>query len=118
MGFTVYYRNENPVDEFTALRFMKAATEEIAGANMGLIPEITEESNWLRNGFDEGVPVLKLDEIWVNAGGETLYLTPERLTSGQIVECVKPCGNDKYRALLERVFGIAENILGGTFKTD
>ena len=107
MGFTVYYRNENPVDEFTALRFMKAATEEIA-----------KEAGWLRDGFDEGEPVFGLDEIWVNAGGETLYLTPERLTSGKIFECVKPCGNDKYRALLERVFGIAENILGGTFKTD
>ena len=107
MGFTVYYRNENPVDEFTAKRFMKAATEEIA-----------KEAGWLRDGFDEGAPVFGLDEIWVNAGGETLYLTPERLTAGKIFECVKPCGNDKYRALLERVFGIAENILGGTFKTD
>jgi|DEB0MinimDraft_6_1074348.scaffolds.fasta_scaffold04616_7 hypothetical protein len=25
MGFTIYYRNEEPVDEFTALRFMKEA---------------------------------------------------------------------------------------------
>lgn len=107
MGFTVYYRNEEPVDEFSAKRFMKEASA-IVEAN----------ADWLRDGFDEGDPVYGLDEIWVNGGGETLYLTPERLTSGQIVECVKPCGNEDYRALLENVFTLAESILGGTFRTD
>lgn len=107
MGFTVYYRNDEPVDEFTALRFMKEASA-IVEAN----------ADWLRDGFDEGDPVFGLDEIWVNGGGETLYLTPERLTSEPIAECVKPCGNEDYRKLLENVFTLAENMLGGTFRTD
>ena len=107
MGFTVYYRNDEPVDEFSAKRFMKEASAIVE-----------ENADWLRDGFYEGDPVYGLDEIWVNGGGETLYLTHERLTSGQIVQNVKPCGNEDYRALLERVFTLAENILGGTFKTD
>ena len=39
MGFTIYYRNEEPVDEFTALRFMKEASE-VVGANVDWLAAI------------------------------------------------------------------------------